>query len=45
VDAGVDWWIEGIDPWRFGHSCEEKWADEATVKMRERILQGPPRIE
>jgi alkanesulfonate monooxygenase SsuD/methylene tetrahydromethanopterin reductase-like flavin-dependent oxidoreductase (luciferase family) len=43
ADAGVTWWIEPIDPWRFGWSYEVPWAPEATVLMRERIRQGPPR--
>jgi len=43
ADAGVTWWIEPIDPWRFGWSYEVAWAPEATVLMRERIRQGPPR--
>jgi hypothetical protein len=44
ADAGVTWWIEPIDPWRFGWSYEVAWAPEATVLMRERIRQGPPRL-
>ena len=40
--AGVTWWIEPVDPWRFGWSFEVPWAAEATVLMRERIRQGPP---
>jgi alkanesulfonate monooxygenase SsuD/methylene tetrahydromethanopterin reductase-like flavin-dependent oxidoreductase (luciferase family) len=43
VDAGVTWWIEPVDPWRFGWSFEVPWAPEATVLMRERVQQGPPR--
>ncbi len=43
ANAGVTWWIEAIDPWRFGWSFEVPWAAEATVLMRERIRQGPPR--
>ena len=43
ADAGVTWWIEPIDPWRFGRSYEVAWDPEATVLMRERIRQGPPR--
>ena len=43
TNAGVTWWIEPVDPWRFGHSFEEPWPAEATVLMRERIRQGPPR--
>jgi alkanesulfonate monooxygenase SsuD/methylene tetrahydromethanopterin reductase-like flavin-dependent oxidoreductase (luciferase family) len=41
---GVTWWIEPVDPWRFGWSWEVAWAPEATVLMRERIRQGPPRL-
>jgi alkanesulfonate monooxygenase SsuD/methylene tetrahydromethanopterin reductase-like flavin-dependent oxidoreductase (luciferase family) len=44
TDAGVTWWIEPIDPWRFGWSYEAAWAPEATVLMRERIQQGPPKL-
>jgi alkanesulfonate monooxygenase SsuD/methylene tetrahydromethanopterin reductase-like flavin-dependent oxidoreductase (luciferase family) len=44
ADAGVTWWIEPIDPWRFGWSYEVAWDPEATVLMRERIRQGPPRF-
>jgi len=40
----VTWWIEPVDPWRFGWSFEVAWAPEATVLMRERIQQGPPKI-
>ena len=44
VDAGVTWWIEGIDPWRFGADWEESWFPHDTQRMRERILQGPPKL-
>ena len=44
-EAGVTWWIEPIDPFRFGWSYEVPWAPEATVQMRERVRQGPPRAE
>jgi hypothetical protein len=43
VKAGVTWWIEPVDPWRFGWSFEVPWAPEATALIRERIKQGPPR--
>ena len=43
ADAGVTWWIEPVDPWRFGWSFEVPWPPEATVRMRERIREGPPR--
>jgi alkanesulfonate monooxygenase SsuD/methylene tetrahydromethanopterin reductase-like flavin-dependent oxidoreductase (luciferase family) len=42
-EAGVTWWIETVDPWRFGWKWEDRWSGEATKKMKERILQGPPR--
>ena len=42
--AGVTWWIESVDPWRFGWSFEVPWPAEATVLIRERIAQGPPRL-
>jgi alkanesulfonate monooxygenase SsuD/methylene tetrahydromethanopterin reductase-like flavin-dependent oxidoreductase (luciferase family) len=43
ADAGVTWWVEPVDPWRFGWSYEVPWSPEATVLMRERVRQGPPR--
>lgn len=39
--AGVTWWLEGINPWRFGWELKGPWPTDA---MRERILQGPPRL-
>jgi hypothetical protein len=44
IAAGVTWWMETIDPWSLGWKWEEKWDSAATVRMRERILQGPPRM-
>ena len=43
-EAGVTWWIEPVDPWRFGWSFEVPWAPEATLLIRERIRQGPPNL-
>jgi alkanesulfonate monooxygenase SsuD/methylene tetrahydromethanopterin reductase-like flavin-dependent oxidoreductase (luciferase family) len=43
-DAGVTWWVEAVDPWRFGWSWEEPWNPKATEQMKERILQGPTRL-
>ncbi|HEX5837684.1 MAG TPA: LLM class flavin-dependent oxidoreductase [Anaerolineales bacterium] len=43
ADAGVTWWVEPVDPWRFGWNWEEPWNPKATEQMRERTLQGPPR--
>jgi alkanesulfonate monooxygenase SsuD/methylene tetrahydromethanopterin reductase-like flavin-dependent oxidoreductase (luciferase family) len=42
--AGVTWWIEPVDPWRFGWSFEVPWPTEATVLIRKRVRQGPPRL-
>lgn len=44
AEAGVTWWIEPVDPWRFGWSFEVPWAPQATVLIRERVLQGPPQF-
>lgn len=44
IEAGVTWWVEPIDPWRFGWSYEVPWDPQATVLMRERVRQGPPRF-
>lgn len=44
IEAGVTWWIEGIDPWRFGWKWEDPWSPAASLRMQERILQGPPRL-
>jgi alkanesulfonate monooxygenase SsuD/methylene tetrahydromethanopterin reductase-like flavin-dependent oxidoreductase (luciferase family) len=38
-EAGVTWWIESIDPWRFGWTGDESWPSE---QMRRRVRQGPP---
>lgn len=43
IEAGVTWWIESIDPWRFGWKWEDQWKPEASHLMRERIRRGPPR--
>jgi alkanesulfonate monooxygenase SsuD/methylene tetrahydromethanopterin reductase-like flavin-dependent oxidoreductase (luciferase family) len=37
--AGVTWWLERIDPARFGRDFREEWPLAA---LRERIRQGPP---
>ena len=38
--AGATWWIEDLNPWRFGWSGTNAWPDDA---IRARIGQGPPR--
>jgi alkanesulfonate monooxygenase SsuD/methylene tetrahydromethanopterin reductase-like flavin-dependent oxidoreductase (luciferase family) len=37
--AGVTWWIESIDPWRFGWTGNRPWP---TGQVHARVLQGPP---
>ena len=38
-EAGTTWWIESIEPWRFGWTGNESWSSE---EMRHRVRQGPP---
>jgi alkanesulfonate monooxygenase SsuD/methylene tetrahydromethanopterin reductase-like flavin-dependent oxidoreductase (luciferase family) len=38
---GATWWVESLNPWRFGWDNSERWPDIGPV--RERIRQGPPR--
>lgn len=40
--AGVTWWMENLNPWRFGWDSQGPWPLEA---MRERVLQGPPVLD
>ena len=44
VNAGITWWVEPVDPWRFGWSFEVPWSPEAALLMRERVRQGSPRL-
>lgn len=39
LEAGATWWMECLDPWRFGWDTKSAWPVEA---MRQRVLQGPP---
>lgn len=41
LKAGATWWLENINPFRFGWKMQGPWPVEA---MRERILQGPPKL-
>ena len=38
-EAGLTWWVESIDPWRFGWTEGGAWPSE---EMRRRVRQGPP---
>ena len=41
---GLTWWIEHVDPWRFGLDWGEYMTDQAAERMRERVRQGPPDV-
>ena len=40
--AGMTWWVESLDPWRFGWENGKDWPIEAIC---ERVQQGPPQVE
>jgi hypothetical protein len=44
AEAGVTWWVEAVDPWRFGWRWEDDLNAEAARLMDERIRQGPPKL-
>ena len=41
AEAGATWWLESIDPWRYGWAWYGDWPIE---QMNERIRHGPPRL-
>jgi hypothetical protein len=43
AEIGLTWWIENIDPWRFGLDWGDFMTPQAHDRMNERIRQGPPR--
>ncbi len=43
AEAGVNWWIEDVSPYRFGWRWEDQLTPEATRLTRDRVRQGPPR--
>ncbi|MEP7293570.1 MAG: LLM class flavin-dependent oxidoreductase [Chloroflexota bacterium] len=43
AEIGLTWWIENIDPWRFGLDWGDLMTPDAAERMRERIQQGAPR--
>jgi hypothetical protein len=43
-EMGLTWWIEHVDPWRFGLPWGDFITPEVHEKMNERIRQGPPRL-
>lgn len=39
---GVTWWVESLDPWRYGwENAAQEWP---LAQIRERIQQGPPSL-
>lgn len=44
AEIGLTWWVEHIDPWRFGLDWGEFMTKDALEKMNERIRQGPPKL-
>lgn len=44
ADAGVNWWMEPVDPWSMGANIEAPWQPDYTRKMIDRIERGPIRI-
>jgi hypothetical protein len=44
ANAGLTWWLEGVDPWRDGANWEAQWQPEYTRKMIDRIERGPVKV-
>ncbi len=44
AEAGATWWLEDLNPWRFGWSGAGDWPPGVLEAMRARVLAGPPRI-
>jgi alkanesulfonate monooxygenase SsuD/methylene tetrahydromethanopterin reductase-like flavin-dependent oxidoreductase (luciferase family) len=42
AEAGVNWWIEDVSPYRYGLRWEDPWTPELVAMMRERVRRGPP---
>jgi alkanesulfonate monooxygenase SsuD/methylene tetrahydromethanopterin reductase-like flavin-dependent oxidoreductase (luciferase family) len=42
TEAGVNWWIEDVSPYRYGLRWEDPWTPEVVALMRERVRRGPP---
>lgn len=43
AEMGLTWWIEHVDPWRFGLDWSAYVTEDAAEQMKDRIRQGPPR--
>lgn len=43
ADVGINWWVESVDPWRWGQRWELPISPEAVEQMETRIRQGPPK--
>lgn len=42
AEIGATWWIESINPWRYGWDGEDPAAWPSVDRARERIRMGPP---
>jgi alkanesulfonate monooxygenase SsuD/methylene tetrahydromethanopterin reductase-like flavin-dependent oxidoreductase (luciferase family) len=45
AQAGVTWWIEDISPYRYGLEWDQPWPDELVEQLKNRVRQGPVRVE
>lgn len=43
-EIGATWWVEQIDPWRFGLGWDDLLTSEVVERMNTRIRQGPPKL-
>ena len=41
--VGVNWWIEGINPYDLGLAWADPWTLEVVEQMKQRIRLGPPK--
>lgn len=44
AEYGIDWWLEGVDPFSDEASWSQPWPSGAVEEMKAQIRQGPPRL-
>ena len=44
AEYGIDWWLEGVDPFSDEASWSRPWPAGAIDEMKTQIRQGPPRL-